>query len=1625
MKPCNLHSVQPKLALSPMANFLVYVFTIFSGCAKRLLPGTGKTNTSTHSFELPYIKNDSAFVESFLISQPVLVREYTLERTKGKFVAFNKLQVAANNTISIPSQKTPSSINFFNQKSMQTKLRLLGITLSVILLSFVTTSVFGQATVTSDKEDYAPRSNAVFTGAGFAPGETVVLKVKNLNRPCNTVTADSSYLAWSVVADAGGGFVTNWTVCDCNGDSLRLKATGQTSNLIAYAYFVDAARTWTGAISTDWSEAGNWSAAPGSADDVIIPSGSLNYPILTSSQAFSIKSLTINASAQLTVNAGASLTADGGNSINNGSLNTAGTLIFGSNRNLSGTGTLTVAGGITSLGDLTISTLNMSSGTLQSAGAFNPTSFSPTGGTIEYNGANQSVKSTTYNHLLISNSNTKTLTGAITVNGNLTINSSVGLDVSNGNNYPISVAGNWINNGSFTQRSGTVTFNGGAQSISGSTITAFSTIAINNGSTVTGSTASTATTANINSGGKYIQITGTTMLGSSTKNFVSGSTYELQTALGGTGFSGSTYGNLIINFSGSTSLQLGGVLTTVANNLTVKNTGTATLRFASSQNPTVAIGGNFIIEVGNVEASSTTGVSIINVIGNLQQSGGILRLSTSSTGGQQLNVTGNVQLIGGTFQPMISTGVPSISVKGNWDNSGGTFTAGSTTVTFNGITTKDIGGTTSTTFNGLTIAKTGGAGITLSQNETVSGTLTMTSGNIDCGPNTLELGTSTSTPGTLDYTADKGNIVGSFKRWFNSTGAKQFPLGKSLSSGTATATHNALVTFNNLTNGSLTAKFIASDPSNAGLPLAENSFNITNQFIEGYWSLVSGDGLASNNYNLELSGINFSSYTIDENTRIIKRPDAGGNWTLNGTHVNAVSSIAKRAGLNGFSQFALAAAAACTDPTISDQPDNVIACTDGSAVFNISASGPGSITYQWYKENGVTDIALNDEDDGADIQITNSGATLTINNVVAADAGGYYVLVSRTCGSATTSTTADLTVHPQFTAGAINTTGQTICYNADPAVIGSATASSGGFGTITYKWQSSVLGDFTDAVDIASNTATYDPAALTQTTTFRRLAHDATCNTSFEVSAGVWTVTVHPPTIITGHFINGTPGTEVEIVYGCTTPVLSVTATGQGTITYKWFKNTTNSNSGGTQITLSSTNPSYTVPPITPVGTYYYYVEVTAGCGMVKSNVFKVVIKPQEAEAENESSLYYTGPANAWTPTATSNTATVTLSAFVKNASNDNCGDIATARITFQVKNSSGVWTDIPSAQNLPVYYVDPNNPSRGGTAAAIVQLNISNNTTQIFDLRVVVSGNYTSNYAFGCSQITVSKLVPGGSISGGVVLCGSTSTGLLRPSSIIPSLLGFGVEYVVKQGKAQSPKGKVNLYVPSYFDLNGTSTFPTLNWYKITSNAIAGLAITSPTATFTSKANVSKYNPVTGEVIPIEGNCTVVFDLKDIITTGHSNNQDLVGITIYRNAGGAWYSNNWVTSKTEARNICLGDLTVSGITSASTTPVARINTSATTTQVDVTPAPTLLFDIKASPNPTTSYFNVKLESDNISQPISLNVVDISGKVIEMRKNLVAGQTFQLGAAYRPGMYFVELLQGDRRRIVKLVKQPD
>jgi hypothetical protein len=47
--------------------------------------------------------------------------------------------------------------------------------------------------------------------------------------------------------------------------------------------------------------------------------------------------------------------------------------------------------------------------------------------------------------------------------------------------------------------------------------------------------------------------------------------------------------------------------------------------------------------------------------------------------------------------------------------------------------------------------------------------------------------------------------------------------------------------------------------------------------------------------------------------------------------------------------------------------------------------------------------------------------------------------------------------------------------------------------------------------------------------------------------------------------------------------------------------------------------------------------------------------------------------------------------------------------------------------------------------------------------------------------------------------------------------------------------------------------------------------------------------------------------------------------------------------------------------------------------------------------------------------------MDVSGMIIEI-KNVASNQTLRIGDNYRTGMYLAEVIQGNERKIVKLVK---
>ena len=98
------------------------------------------------------------------------------------------------------------------------------------------------------------------------------------------------------------------------------------------------------------------------------------------------------------------------------------------------------------------------------------------------------------------------------------------------------------------------------------------------------------------------------------------------------------------------------------------------------------------------------------------------------------------------------------------------------------------------------------------------------------------------------------------------------------------------------------------------------------------------------------------------------------------------------------------------------------------------------------------------------------------------------------------------------------------------------------------------------------------------------------------------TVTVNPNTTIT------TQPTGYSVCAGGTSTALSVVATGTGSVTYQWYSNTTNSNSGGTLIG-SATNASYS-PSVSTAGTYYYYVEAISSCSSATSNAVTVTVNP-------------------------------------------------------------------------------------------------------------------------------------------------------------------------------------------------------------------------------------------------------------------------------------------------------------------------------------------------------------------------------------------------------------------------------
>ncbi|HNV86485.1 MAG TPA: hypothetical protein PKL97_05915 [Candidatus Omnitrophota bacterium] len=403
-----------------------------------------------------------------------------------------------------------------------------------------------------------------------------------------------------------------------------------------------------------------------------------------------------------------------------------------------------------------------------------------TGSTVKYAGSSATtVKAAQYNNLQFSGTGTYSLSGNLTstyaLTGDLTVDNGATLDVS-GNNYGIELAGNFTNSGTFTARSGTVTFSGG----SGVTQTltpgssGFYDIAHSGAGTLRLegdlSVYSISNTGIFELNGKNWTMTGGSLSNDGTVRLQGNEALNglSQDADSGTweyvGDGDGTSETFDILDSGS-----GDFYNLIINDThATKDTFRATAPLKIYNDFTVS-GGTYY---ANGQATTVDGACAVNTGGTYTAGSGtqIFNGLLSISGGTFTGGTGAIAANGGLSMTSGTLTAPSgaFTAGGDWTISGGTFNPGTGTVNFNkssGTQTLTPGGKS---FYNLT--HSGNGTLTLGGALTVTGTLTHSAGTFDAGANAIDAnGNVTLSSGTFTAPSSTFNIGGNLDLTYLST----------------------------------------------------------------------------------------------------------------------------------------------------------------------------------------------------------------------------------------------------------------------------------------------------------------------------------------------------------------------------------------------------------------------------------------------------------------------------------------------------------------------------------------------------------------------------------------------------------------------------------------------------------------------------------------------------------------------------------------------------------------------------------------------------------------------------------------------------------------------------------------
>lgn len=336
---------------------------------------------------------------------------------------------------------------------------------------------------------------------------------------------------------------------------------------------------------------------------------------------------------------------------------------------------------------------------------------------------------------------------------------------------------------------------------------------------------------------------------------------------------------------------------------------------------------------------------------------------------------------------------------------------------------------------------------------------------------------------------------------------------------------------------------------------------------------------------------------------------------------------------------------------ISSHPSSVTAPQGGNVTFTVSASGPGTLSYQWQKD--YSNIS------GA------TSSSYVINGVTASHAGNYRCVVSSSPYNLTVeSNSATLTVntppvfstHPQpqtvnaganvtFTAVASNSPTYQWYFNNSP--IANATAASYSLSNVqsgnagTYRVRATSNGLWTDSNDAAltvnsqftvsasvspTNAGTVTGAGVHNVNAQATLTATAAAGYSFSSWSGTITSSANPlqftvtgPVSVTANFTAlpltiGTHPASRSINVG-QSATMTVSATGPGTLSYQWQKNEVNIGNGGSISGVTTATISFTNAQLADAGSYRCVVQSSAG-GSATSNSATLTVTGSTADIQ-------------------------------------------------------------------------------------------------------------------------------------------------------------------------------------------------------------------------------------------------------------------------------------------------------------------------------------------------------------------------------------------------------------------------